>query len=352
MDGVIQKPNDDYTFEGGTEFTFTHPPKSDYRCQIFFYKGSVGDTKFIDIDPPLEIGDKVQLSYPENNRFIDREDSRTITSINNSNSVKTTTYSGNGLSESLRSAHLIRQNTDAFIGGELISKKRLSLEALIRPESKLIRPITNSDHILYVDGISKNFNADSRVTNDIIITSQEFDSSSVSTKSEVITNVNVSGGHGIIVGVGTSSSGINTTSPMLEFTIQSDESINAGLEGIVPDIYFTVSGSNIGNGIISIENGSSIGVGLSFIDNIYKADKVLSNNGITTVYSNVSDLNGITSTTNSGDGYYYGSYSWGKITGTRSSDSYAFNINEIVGISANDLPSPIITRYLPFKEDF
>jgi len=139
---------------------------------------------------------------------------------------------------------------------------------------------------------------------------------------------------------------------MLEFTIQSDESINAGLEGIVPDIYFTVSGSNIGNGIISIENGSSIGVGLSFIDNIYKADKVLSNNGITTVYSNVSDLNGITSTTNSGDGYYYGSYSWGKITGTRSSDSYAFNINEIVGISANDLPSPIITRYLPFKEDF
>ena len=32
---------------------------------------------------------------------------------------------------------------------------------------------------------------------------------------------------------------------MLEFTIQSDESINAGLEGIVPDIYFTVSGSNI-----------------------------------------------------------------------------------------------------------
>ena len=352
LDGVIQEPNKDYTFEGGTEFTFTHAPKSDYECQIFFYKGSVGDTKFIDIDPPLEIGDKLQLSYPEDNRFIDREDLRTITSINNSNSVKTTTYSGNGLSESLRSAHLIKQNTDAFIGGELVSKKRLSLEALIRPESKLIRPISNSDNILYVDSISKNFNVDSRAINHIIITSQEFDSSNLSTKSEVITDVNVSGGHGIIVGVGTSSSGINTTSPMLEFTIQSDESINAGLEGIVSDIYFTVSGSNIGDGIISIENGSSVGIGLSFIDNIYKADRVLSDNGITTVYSNVSNLNGITSTTNSGDGYYYGSYSWGKITGTRSSDSYAFDINQIVGISANDLPSPIITRYLPFKEDF
>ena len=73
-------------------------------------------------------------------------------------------------------------------------KKRLSLEALIRPESKLIRPISNSDTILYVDGISKNFNVDSRPINNIIITSQEFDSSNLSTKSEVITNVNVSGG--------------------------------------------------------------------------------------------------------------------------------------------------------------
>ena len=73
----------------------------------------------------------------------------------------------------MRSAHLIKQNTDAFIGGELVSKKRLSLEALIQPESKLIRPISNSDTILYVDGISKNFNVDSRPINNIIITSQE-----------------------------------------------------------------------------------------------------------------------------------------------------------------------------------
>ena len=130
LDGVMQVPNKDYTFEGGTEFTFTDAPKSDYECQIFFYKGSVGDTTFIDIDPPLEIGDKVQLSYPEDSRFIDREDLRTITSINNSNSVKTTTYSGNGLSESLRSAHLIKQNTDAFIGGELVSKKEVKFRGI------------------------------------------------------------------------------------------------------------------------------------------------------------------------------------------------------------------------------
>ena len=110
--------------------------------------------------------------------------------------------------------------------------------------------------------------------------------------------------------------------------------------GITTDIYFIISNSNVGNGVTSIEVGtevSTVGIGTSFIDNIYrKLDSIVTDNGITTVYSNVSDLNGITTTSNSGDGYYYGSYSWGKITGTRaSSDSYAFtsyNNNGIVGM--------------------
>ena len=276
IDGVLQTPSIDYSFNGGTQITFSEAPKSDYSCQIFFYKGSQNDTSFIDVDPPLEIGDKLELSIPIEDSLIERQEARTIVGINSSNSVRTTTYCENGLSQTLRPAHIIRQNSDVFIGGELVSKKRLSLEVpLIRPESTLIRSLNNVDTEVFVDSISKNFNIDSRATNDIIIASQDPISvgNSVS-KSEIISDVSVSGGHGTIVGVGTSAVGINTTSPMLGFTIQSGESINAGPLGITTDIYFIISNSNVGNGVTSIEVGtevSTVGIGTSFIDNIYRS---------------------------------------------------------------------------------
>ena len=68
IDGVLQTPSIDYSFNGGTQITFSEAPKSDYSCQIFFYKGSQNDTSFIDVDPPLEIGDKTRTFY-SNRRF-------------------------------------------------------------------------------------------------------------------------------------------------------------------------------------------------------------------------------------------------------------------------------------------
>ena len=67
IDGVLQTPGIDYSFNGGTQITFSEAPKSDYSCQIFFYKGSQNDTSFIDVDPPLEIGDKLELSIASTN---------------------------------------------------------------------------------------------------------------------------------------------------------------------------------------------------------------------------------------------------------------------------------------------
>ena len=91
IDGVLQTPSIDYSFNGGTQITFSEAPKSDYSCQIFFYKGSQNDTSFIDVDPPLEIGDKLELSIPIEDSLIERQEARTIVGINSSNSVRTTT---------------------------------------------------------------------------------------------------------------------------------------------------------------------------------------------------------------------------------------------------------------------
>jgi len=354
LDGVIQRPGIDYTFTGGTQLTFTSPPKVDYECQIFFFKGNVGDTTFVDIDAPLEIGDNVHLS--KTNGF-EAESARTIVGINSSNSIRSSTYCGFGISDDeslLRPASLIKQSKDILFGGEYISHKRLSLEPEIRPESLLIRNINTTDTDLYVDAISANFNIDSRDSNDIELISQDPISVGNSfTKREIITNVSVFGGHGKIIGIGTSSTGIGTDSPMIQFTFKNTESINAGTVGIITDIYFMVFDSNIGNGVTSIDasdSSSVVGIGTSFIDNVYKVDDIsVSIAGTVTVYSNVQSLNGISSQI-SGNGYYYGSYSWGKISGSRSTTPLSFNSyndNGITGLSS----SPMITRVLPFKVD-
>jgi hypothetical protein len=357
LDGIIQRPGIDYIYNGGTEIQFTSAPKSDYKCQIFFFKGNTGDTTFVDIDSPIEIGDQLQIFSKRDNLNLEREDPRIIVGINSSNSVRTSTYCGPGISDDesyLRPVHLIKQSKDIVKGGEYISHKRLSLEPEIRPESLLIQSVNSFDSDLYVDAISVNFNVDSRSTNDVEIISQDNISVGNSfVNREIITGVSVFGGHGTIIGIGTSSIGIGTNTPMIKFTLNSINSLNSGSAGIITGIYFIVYDSNIGNGVtsINVSNYSSIvGIGTSFIDNVYKVDGIqISNSGIVTVFSNIQSLNGITTQT-SGNGYYYGSYSWGKISGTRSSSPYVFNTYNNNGISGLST-CPIITRVLPFKID-
>ena len=77
INGVIQEPGDSYTFDGGTSFAFSVPPKSTDVIDIFFYRGTRGlDDVFVDnILPTIEAGDTVQLfrddlvSWNKNSRF-------------------------------------------------------------------------------------------------------------------------------------------------------------------------------------------------------------------------------------------------------------------------------------------
>jgi len=355
LDGVLQQPRKDYNFNGGTVITFTEPPRKTYSCLIFFYRGEPGDTVFQDIDPPIEVGDELQLYKAGTQLFQEKEDKRTVVGINSSNSAKTSVYCGLGQSKdesTLRPVHLIRQKKDIYNLGEYESKKRLISEPNIRPTSNLIRSITASDAVLYLDSISENFNYDLRPSNGVKIISQDNDF-----EVDYINNISVSGGYGVIVGVGTSSTGINTTTPMVEFTLIKTEEIGTISSGIESGVYFTVSNSNVGTGLtsIEIEDGSQkiIGIGTTFMDNIYKVDNLVDTGTQVKVYCNVLSISGISSYPINGlatNGQYFGNYSWGRIQGSRSFTPKAFAsyANEgIVGISS----SPVVTRVLPFKVD-
>jgi hypothetical protein len=121
---------------------------------------------------------------------------------------------------------------------------------------------------------------------------------------ENLDSVAVSGDYGKIVGVGTSAIGIGTDTPMIIFDIQTDVGLNtnkigssSGLtpiqrSGISTGDYFVAYNTTVGKGVTSIDVSSGIttvGIGSTFIDNIYRADHIINNgvSGVVTVFSNV-----------------------------------------------------------------
>ena len=134
---------------------------------------------------------------------------------------------------------------------------------------------------------------------------------------EKVTSVNVEGDYGTIVSVATSSSGINTTSPMVIFDLKSDPHLNQvafgniSQSGISSGDYFVVTNSVTGAPTTSITIGNkTVGVGSTFLDNVYLvAQTDTSASGIVTVFCNVQGITGIGTTSFQPR---IANYSWGR----------------------------------------
>ena len=167
---------------------------------------------------------------------------------------------------------------------------------------------------------------------------------------EEFKNVSYSGDYGVIVSIGASTSGINTTTPMIEFDLRPSDVIydsaapagKVSKPGIAVGDYFVIRNTTLGAGVTSIigDVNSVVAIGNSFIDNVYYASKVTSIGSSTIrVSANVNSLTGI-NTANQPNSATFGTYSWGAInTGTRSvstAKSFTFyNQNGIAGIETS-----------------
>ena len=127
--------------------------------------------------------------------------------------------------------------------------------------------------------------------------------------------------------------------------------------GIATGDYFIVYESNVGSGVTALdESGNTIGVGNSFLDNIYRvADVSIANTssiGIGTtnvarVTVSIAHYNGFTAA-GLAISSFYGKYSWGKLLfsereGFKSYD--AITSNGVVGIKTG----PYIIRQTAYK---
>lgn len=123
----------------------------------------------------------------------------------------------------------------------------------------------------------------------------------------------IKGDYGKISGI-TTTSGISTITPAIQFNLIIDSGFSTSISGISTGDYFVTYNTNVGSGVTSIlSNGNVVGIGTTFIDCVFRADEVIKDvvSGIVTIISNIKSINGLIGISNT---YYsYGDYSWGKI---------------------------------------
>ena len=151
---VIQEPGKTYEFIGGTTVNFKIPPRPEDDIQIFFYKGTDGEDSVIVTRPPrpIEIGDEVKVLSDPN------QDNRLVSEFTDSDSLRTNTYRGLGITDEFKPVEVIRQKDDLLIDGEIVSKTRELLESKIFPTAKIIYDVNSDDNQFFVDDPGSLFN--------------------------------------------------------------------------------------------------------------------------------------------------------------------------------------------------
>ena len=159
INGVIQQPGSAYTFEGGTSFVFSDPPRSEDNISIFFYRGTRGsDSLNINVNETIKIGDSVQVFSNNDYPTTITQNIRDITNILGADTIETNLYTDQGIDETFfKPTTWIKQKKDKIINGDVVSKERDSLESQIYPTAKIIKDLNAGDSEIFVDD-SKFFN--------------------------------------------------------------------------------------------------------------------------------------------------------------------------------------------------
>jgi len=346
LNDVLQKPEIDYEFNGGTRFKFKEAPKAGSTFRMYFYTGSDQDYKEIDVDQTVKEGDALRLQKEDK---FGSQDRRTIYTLIASDTVETETYTGVGINTDnafLRPVEWTKQTSDLIIDGLRISKVRNSLEPLYYPTTKVIAPVGPTDTAIYAENVWSFENIDNlgQTLNDVTIVGAIGVGLTIPVV-EKLKSVSYDGDFGDITDVTTAASGVNSL-PTVTFDffpspqIYSKTGDPGTIErtGIATGDYFVVRNTCIGTGVTSIDGDVStiVGNGTSFIDNVYRAAQVVAIGGTDTirVSTNVLSLVGVNTAINLKT---YGSFSWGKINiGSRNGSQFAFQKDDpLSGISTS-----------------
>jgi hypothetical protein len=217
-------------------------------------------------------------------------------------------YSGPGISAEYRPLSWTKQKVDKKINGELVSKSRDSIESLVFPTANIISGLSTSDTQVFVDTVElfRYENPDLSSFDCLIVNGI---STSANGSVELVSNfTTIQGDSGSIVGIA------STTTPNLAIEFTLDSLVSSNLQVGYPIYIFDTL---VGNGVTSIISSDSevIGIGTTYLDNVYHVEAINNSTGIITcrVHS-ASSLLGINTTGTSS--YPVGRYSWGRLSNT------------------------------------
>jgi hypothetical protein len=321
INGVIQDPGVAYQFEGGTSFILTSAPKVEDNIAIFFYRGTKGsDSKlYTNVAETIKKGDTVQIL--KRNDIIETlsQNKRTVFDLSYSDKFETDLYfdqGGDVDTINFKPMSWTKQKKDSLVNGEVVYKSRNSIESQVYPTAKIIKDFSTSAEEIFVDN-AQFFNYENNSIPNIKFDAIIIDSNSVNTvglvtnfKKEIIKNIsNVQGSAGIITGISTTT-GIGTALA-LKFYLNS---VGAALS-VTTGYPIYIFNTSVGKGVTSIytSNSTIVGVGTTFLDNIYNVSACsfdINNVGIITC--NILSTTSTTGLTTSGS--TVGNFSWGRLS--------------------------------------
>ena len=172
INNVLQKPNEAFTFEGGSIVEFKEAPVSGQTAQILFYKGSGDDIDvvFRDVVDTVKVGDSLDINHnPRSGQsIILDQDKRIVTGINTIDTVETNLYNGVGINSDgtiIRPVTWCKQTSDLVVNGAKVNKNRGEYEPVIRPSSYLINNVSTSSTEIYVNNLVPSFNPINEISN-------------------------------------------------------------------------------------------------------------------------------------------------------------------------------------------
>ena len=327
INGVIQDPGVAYEFDGGTSFVFTTAPRFEDNVAIFFYKGTDGDDVVVNtsINETIKRGDTVQVLKNNSISGTITQDKRTVFDLSFSDKFETNLYSNQGVdSENNKPLSWIKQKVDRKINGEDVYKTRDSIESLVYPTAKIIKDFSTTDGEIFVDDVEffkydniKNDGSVDRPFSSLIVNGI---STTVSGAIELISNItSIDGFSGTITGIGTTTgSGGNPLA--LRFTLEGP----VGFSGIQTGYPIYIFDTRVGTGITSIDTSNSavVGIGTTFVDNIYYIHQFSSSATVGIITCNILSTTSTIGLSSSGNtSNPVGKYSWGRMSGFSRSGS-------------------------------
>ncbi len=453
INDILQDPGVSFEFKGGSVIDFYEPPKAGDTLKIYYFKGSLADSVFVDTIETLKPGDKVRLRQDatDSATFGLDQTKRLVSGISTSDTFRTVQYFGPGITTDTaleRSLTWEKQKDDIVVDGVYVSKARIINESTITPTTRIIQNVGIGSTTIYVQSVRPLFNDEQEgyVGRDLNLVIVDEDTPKVSAAATAIvsdtgtisldltssglgytaaptvsistyfgvtvsgaatatvsaagtvteltltnagtgyTNTSVpmvllgqptgyadtlgtpvfTGDFGIIAGVAATTVGTAVTG--LVFDLFTDmlmrDPVRVGAAVSLPQIeagdFFYVYETNTGAGSTSYEDAegtSAVGIGTSFMDNIYRCQAVeygesvvigIGTTGVQRVTVSVSSTDSVTPGINN----FFGRYSFGKITGvTRDSSPGEFNIvntNGITGLAT----APVIRRIKNIKRSY